>query len=294
LEINSKTEANAISCRRRRIELTVAAVSRCLKLLEILAGERESIELSELAARLDVAPSAAHRLLVTLSEHGWVTQDPATQQYALSLRMSTLAFRNLDARSVPDVVQSALNTLAKTTQEYCRLAIREGEDLVWVARAQGAVTGLRYDPDMGQEIVLHATANGKAWLASLPEEDALAIAYSRGFKANRELGPNSARTIAELRERLRETREQGFGTSIEEAEAGTAAIAVTFRNSPAENAPVAGTISIAGPTVRISQERWPELIAALNIAAEEISAIWPLRMRQRGVVGAGNIEAKSA
>lgn len=274
--------------------MTVAAVTRCLDLLEVLAGEREPVELSELAARLDVPPSAAHRLVTTLADHGWVTQDPSSQKYALSLRMSTLAFRNLDGRNVPDVVQAVLDRLAAETREYCRLAILEGQDLVWVARAQGAVTGLRYDPDMGQEIVLHATANGKAWLATLPEEEALSIVYSRGFKANRELGPNSARTIDELRNRLEDTRRQGFGTSVEEAEAGTAALAVPFRAGPEETDPVAGTISIAGPLLRIQKERWDELAEALHRAAEEISQIWPLRMRQRGVNDMKRVAAEKA
>lgn len=271
--------------------MTVAAVSRCLSLLEILAGESEPLELSELAARLDISPSAAHRLIVTLLEHGWVTQDEASQQYALSLRMSTLAFRNLDGRNVPDVVQAALDRLAAETREYCRLAILEGQDLVWVARAQGAVTGLRYDPDMGQEIVLHATANGKAWLATLPEEEALSIVYSRGFKANRELGPNSARTIDELRDRLRETREQGFGTSVEEAEAGTAAIAVPFRAGLEPNAPVIGTISTAGPLLRFPESRWSELSESLHRAAAEIGQLWALRRRQRNVPDLNRFQA---
>ncbi|MDK1493718.1 helix-turn-helix domain-containing protein [Sinorhizobium sp. 7-81] len=46
--------------------------------------------------------SAVHRLLATLAGQGWVIQDTTSQKYALSLRMSTLAFRNLDARNVPD------------------------------------------------------------------------------------------------------------------------------------------------------------------------------------------------
>lgn len=273
--------------------MTVAAISRCLTLLELLAGERESVELSELADRLEMPASAVHRLVTTLATHGWVTQDVASQKYALSLRMSTLAFRNLDARNVPDVVQSVLNRLATETREYCRLAILEGQDLVWVARAQGAVTGLRYDPDMGQEIVLHATANGKAWLATLPEEEALQIVYSRGFGATRKLGPNSARSIDELRVRLEETRKRGFATSVEEAEAGAAAIAVPFRANSDSDAPVAGTISVAGPLVRINPDRWPELARALNTAAVELSHIWPLRTRQRTmtplVVAAGAV-----
>lgn len=262
--------------------MTVAAVSRCLKLLEMLASEREPMELTELAARLDLPASAVHRLVATLAEHGWAVQDDASQKYALSLRMSTLAFRNLDARAVPDIVQSVLDRLARETREYCRLAIVEGEDLVWVARAQGAVSGLRYDPDMGQEIVLHATANGKAWLSTLPEDEALRIIFARGFQAHRALGPNSARTIDELRERLRQTRERGYGTSIEEAEVGTAAIAVPFYASTVPGSPVAGTISVAGPLVRIVPDRHESLADALHRAAQEIAAIWPLRARQRG------------
>ncbi|MCZ7449286.1 IclR family transcriptional regulator [Agrobacterium rhizogenes] len=261
--------------------MTVAAVSRCLTLLEVLATEAGSIELSDLAGRLDMPASAVHRLLTTLIAHGWVIQDAASQNYALSLRLSALAFRNLDARNVPDVVQSVLNRLAAETQEYCRLAIVEGQDLVWVARAQGATTGLRYDPDMGHEIVLHATANGKAWLSTLPEEQALEIVYSRGFTAKRKLGPNSARSIDELRVRLNETRERGFATSVEEGEAGTAAIAVPFRARADANAPVAGTISVAGPLMRITEDRWPDLTRALHKAAAELSDIWPLRVRQR-------------
>lgn len=263
--------------------MTVAAVSRCLTLLEVLAGEAGPIELSDLAGRLDMPASAVHRLLTTLINHGWVTQDAASHNYALSLRFCTLAFRNLDARNVPDVVQSVLDRLAAETQEYCRLAILEGQDLVWVARAQGATTGLRYDPDMGQEIVLHATANGKAWLSTLPEERALEIVYSRGFTAKRPLGPKSARTIDELRVRLREARERGFATSIEEGEAGTAAVAIPFRASSDTEAPVAGTISVAGPLMRITEDRWPDLVRSLKRAAAELSEIWPLRVRQRSM-----------
>lgn len=266
--------------------MSVAAVSRCLSLLEALAGEHEPVELSELATRLDMPPSAVHRLMTTLLEHGWVIQDVGTQRYMLSLHMSTLAFRNLDGRRLPDVVQGVLDRLAAETREYCRLAILEGHDLVWVARAQGAVAGLRYDPDMGQEIILHATANGKAWLSTLPEEEALALAYSRGFASSRPLGPNSARSIDELRSRLTETRARGYATSMEEAEAGTAAIAVPFRVGPDADAPVAGTISVAGPLTRITPERWPELAEALKRAAAEISRIWPLRSRQRGSASA--------
>jgi len=270
--------------------MTVAAIERCLSLLEELAVEAEPVELVELAHRVGLANSAAHRILSTLLARGWVIQDSTNQKYALSLRLSTLAFRNLDARAVSDVVQPVLNDLAARTHEYCRLAIDEGEDLVWVARAQGSTVGLRYDPDMGQEIVLHATANGKAWLATLPENEALRIVCARGFDAVRPLGPHAIKNVDELRDHLDQTRARGYATAVDEGESGTVALAVPFRSNPAPDAPVAGTISVAGPIQRIGPERYETLSGELHAAAEKIAALWPLRIRQRGTKPGGEIK----
>lgn len=266
--------------------MTVNAVERCLAIIEALSGEVDPVDLTEIARRVGVPVSAAHRTLATLMARGWVVQDPVSQHYALSLRLSTLAFRNLDARAVPDVVQAVLDRLARRTQEYCRLAIVEGEDLVWVARAQGATAGLRYDPDMGQEIVLHATANGKAWLSTLPEDEALRIVCARGFKARRPLGAHAVTGVDAFRRHLAETRSRGYATAVDEAEAGTAALAVPFFASEREDAPVAGTISIAGPLLRITPERYADLSRELHAAATEVASIWPLRIRQRRVAPA--------
>jgi IclR family acetate operon transcriptional repressor len=272
--------------------MTVTAIERCLSILEELAGEAEPVELMELAERIGLPKSATHRILSTLLARGWVIQDSMSQKYALSLRLSTLAFRNLDARAVPDVVQSVLNDLAARTHEYCRLAIDEGEDLVWVARAQGATVGLRYDPDMGQEIVLHATASGKAWLATMPENEALRIVCARGFDTVRPLGPNAITDVSALRDDLATTRARGYAAAIDEGETGTVALAVPFRSNRTPDASVAGTISVAGPILRIGPERYDALSRELQDAAEKIAAIWPLRIRQRGIspVAAKKIE----
>ncbi|MBS0247584.1 MAG: IclR family transcriptional regulator [Proteobacteria bacterium] len=262
--------------------MSVVAIERCLQLIEVLAGEAEPVELSVLASRLRMPVSAVHRTLTTLVKSGWVVQAEAGQAYALSLRLSTLAFRNLDVRAVPDIVQEILDRLARRTHEYCRLAIVEHEDLVWVARAQGATTGLRYDPDMGQEIVLHATANGKAWLSTLPENEALRIVCARGFGARRALGPRVIGDVDDLRRHLGETRARGYAVAVDEAEPGTAAIAVPFHADTEAGSPVVGTISIAGPLMRITPDRYDDLSRELHATAAEVSAVWPTRIRQRG------------
>lgn len=259
----------------------VAAIDRCLSLLEALAPEAEGLSLGELARRLDLPKSATHRMLATLMQRGYVRQDPVSQDYSLSLRLALLAFRYLDGRQLPDAAQTVLDRLARETGEYCRLAVVEGEALVWIARAQGATQGLRYDPDMGQEVVLHATATGKAWLASLPEEEALRIACARGFRPPAHARKRLVTGVVELRQQLAETRRRGYGLAVEEGEAGIVALAVAFRAWDAADAPVAGTLSVAGPLTRLHRDRYDEIAAALARAARDLCGLWSVRRRQK-------------
>ncbi|PZR85996.1 MAG: IclR family transcriptional regulator [Stutzerimonas stutzeri] len=271
--------------------MTIAAVERAFKLLEALADEADGADLTVLAERLDLPVSATHRLLATLAERGFVTQDPQSGAYGLTLKLSQLAFRNLDLRGLPDAGQLVLDGLARATREYCRLAVVEGESLTWIARAQGATAGLRYEPPMGMGIVLHATATGKAWLASLPEQEALRIVCARGFESQGRTGPNVLGDVDTLRRHLNETRGRGYALSVEEGEIGTVAMATTFRAGLDAGAPVAGTLSVAGPLPRMHEARRGEIAAALATAARDMAAIWPLRRRQIGALPAVSTEA---
>jgi len=260
--------------------VTIAAVDRALKLMEALAGEPDGVDLSLLADRLGLPFSATHRLLGTLAERGFVRQDPHSDAYGLTLKLAQLAFRDLDSRGLPDAGQIVLDRLASATQEYCRLAVVEGGELIWIARAQGATAGLRYEPPMGAGPVLHATATGKAWLASLPEAEALRIVFAHGFDGAGRTGPNALGDVDALRAHLDETRRRGFAVAVEEGEIGIVAMATTFRAGPDPAAPVAGTLSVAGPLPRMPEERRPAIAEALLRAAEAMTGIWPLRRRQ--------------
>lgn len=260
--------------------MTIAAVERALKLIEALAGEPDGVDLSLLAERLDLPFSATHRLLATLAERGFVGQHAQSGAYGLTLKLAQLAFRDLDSRGLPDAGQIVLDRLAAETREYCRLAVVDRGDLVWIARSQGATAGLRYEPPMGAGPVLHATATGKAWLASLPEAEALRIVFARGFDGDDRTGPNALRDVDALRAHLSEARRRSFATAVEEGEIGIVAMATTFRSGPDPAAPIAGTLSVAGPLPRMPEERRPVIAEALKRAAEEMAEIWPLRRRQ--------------
>jgi DNA-binding IclR family transcriptional regulator len=249
------------------------------------------LSLGALASSAGLPKSAVHRLLHTLAARGYVYQDKRSQDYFLSLKLPLLGFRYLDSRHLPDLLQGALDRLAQETGEYCRIAVVEGDGLAWIARAQGARMGLRYDPPMGREVVLHATATGKAWLATLPEDEALRIVLARGFETPAGFGTRVVRSVAELRRELHETRRRRYALAVEEGESGIVAIADTFRAYDDPRAPVAGTVSIAGPLTRMPHERIDELAPLLHRCAAELATLWPLHQRQLQTSGTPQVAA---
>jgi DNA-binding IclR family transcriptional regulator len=128
---------------------------------------------------------------------------------------------------------------------------------------------------MGREVVLHATATGKAWLATLPIEQALALVGERGLTVPDRFGPKAVKSLPALRREIEATRRRGYGIAVDEGEPGTAAVAAVVRRGAAVDAPVVATISIAGPVVRLTADQRERFAAEVLEAARELSRLWP-------------------
>jgi DNA-binding IclR family transcriptional regulator len=80
-----------------------------------------------------------------------------------------------------------------------------------------------------------------------------------------------------LRDDLRKTRARGYGMVNEEAEPGVTALAAVIRTGDRKELPAVGTVSVAGPSVRLTRKRIDEIAPAVLSAASELSQLWPVR-----------------
>ncbi len=251
---------------------------RCLGIIELLADGARTMPLGEIADRLALPKSGAHRLLATLVDLGWAEQDPETGFYRLTMRLAVLGQRFYVASGVPDICQPVLDRFARDCREFARLAVVDGNSLVWIAHAQGRATGgLLYQPaDTTGTVPLYATASGKSWLATLGKEEAVQnVLRHGGFDHADRYGPNVIRSIEALLRDLRATARRGYGLALNEAEPGVTAIAAAVRSGP--DGAAVGTVSIAGPTVRVPESRIRELAPLVMQCASDLSNLWPLR-----------------
>lgn len=246
-------------------------VVNAMRVLELLAPHPEGRRVTDIAERLGTNKAIVHRLLAALTDAGYVSQDPRTSSYFATHSLGALGLRQLSSSGVGTWAQRSLDSLAAECEELVRLAVVTNDSLKWIAKAQGANSSLRIDPVMGQDAVPHATASGKAWLSTL-SPDRVETVLAR--ESDLDVTPRSALDRSALEAELAEVRIRGYATTIEEMDLGISAVAAPIRGAgPGREA--TGTISIAGPSVRMTRARMAELSPPLLAAAADISRSWP-------------------
>ena len=239
----------------------VQSVDRALRILEILARSGES-GVTEIASALDVHKSTAFRLVATLEQHRLVEQVEGRGKYRLGVGLLRLAGATSARLDVVQEARPLCKQLAAATGETVNLATLSGHSALYLDQVAGP-SALQPHNWVGQHIPLHATSNGKvlmAWLQPAELGDLLGRmpAYT-GLTIT---------TKARLRRELERVREQGYAIAVDELEVGLTAIAAPVRNAHGD---VICSMSLSGPTFRLSPERVAEVAPLLVEAADELS-----------------------
>lgn len=234
---------------------------RTLAILELLAKHAEGIELAAIANNLNIPKSAVHRLLTDLVAAGYVRQVRDHGDYLLTTKLISIGLTFLSNSGIVDIAQPLLNRLAEISGELVRLSIVDGDRLTWVARAQGARQGLRYDPDMGTDARFSCSSTGWAWLSTFSDVEATAKVKQQGVGKVRDYGPNAPQSINKLLPFIQETRKRGYSMTEETYAQGLNALSAPVR-LPGQAA--IGVLTIAGPNSRLTPKRMkllgPELV----------------------------------
>jgi IclR family transcriptional regulator, acetate operon repressor len=247
------------------------SIGRTMRTLELLAGEPRGLRVTDLANALEVNRAIPHRILSDLTELGYVIQDPRTERYRVTFKVGSLGLRQLETAGIIRWAQDELDKLAAKTRELVRLAVVSEDTLRWVAKAQGSASALTLDGVSGAQVVPHATASGKAWLSTLPQDEAAAYLTERGLAAQ------TARTETDLFQVLQDiavARARGFALVEEEMEVGVCAIAVPIVPPESGDGRAVATVSIAGPVARLSHDRLVGFAPALTAVARQLGAQW--------------------
>ncbi len=182
--------------------------------------------LTELATALGLPKAGTQRLVRTLVDLGYL-QRLAGKRYGLGVMALDLGHRYLATLNIPEIAEPHMQELVRRTQETVNLAIRNGRDVVYVARIAAAPRIVSINLEVGTRLPLHATALGKALLMDMSESDLLAILGPTPWPA---FTPETKTTLESFTADLQKARQLGVVLNDGELELGLRSIAAPIRD----------------------------------------------------------------
>jgi len=200
----------------------IKSVTRGVQVLGCFTPHTPRLRLKDIADQLAIPMGSAFRTLRTLETLGFVVQDPVTKQYRLGLKALDLSLACLAGMEFPDVALPFLEELASQTRLSANMAVLDGTEIVFVARAS-VVRLLRSNLSVGSRLPGHCTAMGKVLLAHLEPTEARARLAGGALKA---FTPRTMVDVDTLLDALKDIRAVGFAVCREELELHLTAVAV--------------------------------------------------------------------
>ena len=242
----------------------VQSLTRGLSILECLAKAEGGLTLTDVAHRVQLAPSTAHRLLSTLEKMQYVYQAGELGRWYVGLQSFTVGSSFLANRDFVAQSHPYMRRLMEQAGETANLAILDGTEAVFIDQVQCRET-MRTIVKLGSRVPLHASGVGKAIFASLADEEIDAILKVKGLPRITEHTITSPETMWAA---IRVIRQRGWSFDDEEHLPGTRCVAASIYN---EHAEVLGAISIAGPSSRLPDPRIKPLGAMVAHIAEDVT-----------------------
>ena len=252
---------------------TLGSVSNAARVLKAFNPNEREWGVTDLARRLSIAKSTAHRLLATLTDEGLLEQDPSSGRYRLGLVVFDMAAAAQSA-DLHEAVLTPMTELRNRTGETVQVAVLDGREVVYVERLDSPNT-LRLFIEVGRRNAAHSTGCGKALLAFLPPDQLERVL--RSWK----MEPKTVHTITDvkvLRDDLAETRRRGYAVNRRESEVGIISVAAPIRDISGRTV---AAVSVAGPAERLEPHE-----LQLAQATIECAALTSRRLGYRGAIGA--------
>jgi len=217
---------------------------------------------TELSDILGMSKGSIHHHLTTLQEHDYVVKQDG--KYTIGLEFFSIGVGTRNRYPIYEAAKNELPKLASQTGETAWCMVEENGKGVFI---DGYVSGASLNPDavIGNKTPLHCNSAGKTILANLPEEQREAII---GRNELERMTENTITDPEQLRQELKQIREQGYSMNLEEDISGIHAVGTAILDKDSK---VLGSISIGGTATRLTEKYCEqELVPALNATANDI------------------------
>jgi IclR family transcriptional regulator, KDG regulon repressor len=227
----------------------MSVISKAINIMDILVpqGNEKEVSVTEISRKLEMPIQSVHRILSSLSQHGFVAQNNKTKKYMLGLTVMKYGFLMRDSLMFRSVAKPFMKELSQKTKETVYLSARENTEGVYIDSIDSPKI-LKISEPIGLRLPLFIGASNRVILAYLPKKARERMLEGVDWSSAPSLKPL---TRAYLDVELEKIRDQGYAMTSGEATEGTTGIGAPIFSY--ENT-VIGSLNCAGPSIRFTPE----------------------------------------
>lgn len=243
----------------------IRSVDRALSIIETLTEYRKGLGLVELSNKVGLNKTTTYRMICAIMSHGWITKDPSTGNYRLTLRLFELGSKVSSQTSLLSIARPYLEELSEKTGETLHFVVQEGADVVYLYKEESSLQSIKMESRVGMRNPMFVTGVGKAILCHLGHDE-----IKRLWNVSKTTvgAKNSILDFEEMMAELKRTKERGWALDDEENEVGVRCVAVPILDR--QNHPLAA-ISISGSVFHITPDKYDYYANLLKDAVAKIS-----------------------
>jgi DNA-binding IclR family transcriptional regulator len=242
----------------------VQVLDRALAILDTLSAEGPDLSLGEVADKVGLHKSTAHRIIMVMERHKLIERNSANSRYRLGLKLFELGTKAVSKLDLRERARPFLERLVLETSETVHLCILDDSEVVYLDKIE-PTRSVRMATSVGRRNPAHCTAVGKAILAYLSPSQVEAIVRKQGLNA---MTAKTITSFVELKKELGAIRERGYAIDNEEIEEGVRCVGCVVRGFSGE--PLAA-ISISAPAFRLTEEKVKNVSQPVVAAAHALS-----------------------
>lgn len=244
----------------------VPGLERGLRILAEFSPAEPALSSAELSNRLCIPRTTVFRLLQTLEALGFIERTENERYFRLSVAVLRLGFEYLSSLELTDFGNPILERLRDSTGFSSHIVIRDGRDIVFIAKAQRIEAGFAsFRAKVGTRMPAHATIHGRFLLGDLSLSELLLLYPERQLERFTERTPC---TVMELYELIQADLERGFAVSESSFERDISVITAPVRD---ETSKIVAVVTLTIPGINCANDMVQKLVDLVLGAAEELS-----------------------
>jgi DNA-binding IclR family transcriptional regulator len=204
----------------------VPALAQGLAILSLFSRRRSTITPPEIAQELNLPRSTVFRLLHTLQMMGFVQKEDDERHFKLGPAVLSHGFEYLASLDIVEAAQPILQRLRDETGLSAHMAVRDGREIVYVARYPARTT-ISSTVNIGTRFPVHATVMGRMMICDFGDAQLRELFPGDPLPRFSEQTPV---TLDELKGILAGDRTRGYAVSQSFFERGVSSVAAPVRD----------------------------------------------------------------